>query len=156
MAARIRRDEPGKPDAVKARRLSKRGPSTLQQFRALGPIAYGFFVNDPGASGSIPLSAVAADFAVLWPALAALFFSHALSFHLNFIGRREYEGRQVSQQMVEPYKRIIVMHVTIIFGGFLVLALGSAVPALMLLIVLKIAADVRAHLHERGGRAGFD
>ena len=77
--------------------------------------------------------------------------SHALSFYLNFIGRREYAGRQIARQMGEPYKRIMVMHVTIIFGGFLVMALDSALPALMLLIVLKIAADVRAHVRERAG-----
>ena len=110
---------------------------------------YFFFIESPTEAGAIPLPQVAADFVVLWPALVALLMSHALSFYLNFIGRREYEGRQISQQMSEPYKRIIVMHVTIIFGGLLVLVLDSVLPALILLIVLKIAADVRAHLHER-------
>ena len=43
------------------------------------------------------------------------------------------------------------MHVTIIFGGILVLALGSPLPALVLLIALKIAADVRGHLREPTG-----
>ncbi len=114
---------------------------------------YGFFIEGAGAGSAIPLSQVAADFVILWPALAALFMSHALSFYLNFIGRREYAGRQIARQMGEPYKRIMVMHVTIIFGGFLVMALDSTLPALMLLIVLKIAADVRAHVRERAGGA---
>ena len=47
--------------------------------------------------------------------------------------------------MMPPYGRIILMHVTIIFGGWLVLALGAPVMALVLLIVLKIISDVRAH-----------
>jgi hypothetical protein len=50
--------------------------------------------------------------------------------------------------MAEPYKRIIVMHVTIIFGGWLILLLKSPVPALILLIALKTAVDLRAHRHE--------
>ena len=110
---------------------------------------YGFFIQNPHEGGSIPLSQVAGDFFILWPALVALFLSHALSFYLNFIGRREYLDGSLQKQMGEPYKRIVVMHVTIIFGGFVALVLGSPLPALMLLIVLKIAADARAHVHER-------
>lgn len=48
--------------------------------------------------------------------------------------------------MNEPYKRIIVMHITLIVGGFLTLVLESPVPALILMIVLKVAVDLRSHL----------
>jgi hypothetical protein len=51
--------------------------------------------------------------------------------------------------MSEPYKRIIVMHLTIIFGGFLVMMLDNKLPALVLMIVLKVGVDLRAHLGER-------
>jgi hypothetical protein len=37
----------------------------------------------------------------------------------------------------------------IIGGGFLVLALGSPMVGLVLLVVLKLAIDVKAHLKER-------
>ncbi len=118
---------------------------------------YGFFikgVDGMNEGGGIPLSEVAGDFLVLWPALVALFLSHALSFYLNFIGRREYLDGTLQKQMGEPYKRIIVMHMTIIIGAFFVLAFKSAVPALMLLIALKISADARAHVRERSGERG--
>jgi hypothetical protein len=98
---------------------------------------------------------VFADFAILWPALLALFISHGISYVQNFIGRREYRGRQIRDQMGEPYKRIIVMHVTIIFGGMLTMMLGTLLPALAMLILLKTAVDLKAHLAEHGsGRAG--
>ena len=50
--------------------------------------------------------------------------------------------------MMAPYGRIILMHVTIIFGAWLILALGAPILALVLLIVLKIFSDARAHHKE--------
>jgi hypothetical protein len=92
-------------------------------------------------------------FVPLWPALLALLVSHGVSFYTNFLGRKEYVGRKVQEQMAEPYKRIIVMHVTIIFGGWMILLLRSPVPALILLIALKTAVDLRAHRREHGDKA---
>ena len=41
-----------------------------------------------------------------------------------------------------------VLHVTILAGGFLIAILGTLVMALALLVLLKTAIDVRAHLKE--------
>jgi hypothetical protein len=95
---------------------------------------------------------VARQVLVLWPALLALFVSHAYSFCHNFLGRREYLGRRVQDQMSEPYSRIVFMHLVIILGGGLALMLGDPTPVLILVILLKIVVDVRAHLRERRGR----
>ena len=92
-------------------------------------------------------------FVPLSPALVALFFSHGVSFFTNFLRRREYVGRNPSDQMKEPYKRVVVMHVTIIFGGWVILALGTPVWALILLLGLKTAVDLRAHRKEHSGDA---
>jgi hypothetical protein len=50
--------------------------------------------------------------------------------------------------MMAPYRRIIVMHLTIIFGGWLVLLLETPAPALALLVALKTVVDLRAHRRE--------
>jgi len=42
----------------------------------------------------------------------------------------------------------VVLHLTILFGGFGVQALGSPVWALLLLVGLKTAIDLYAHLKE--------
>ena len=56
--------------------------------------------------------------------------------------------------MSEPYKRVIVLHLTIIFGGWLIiLLLGSPLPALILLIILKTSVDLRVHRQEHSGPA---
>jgi len=95
------------------------------------------------------LTSVGAMFAILWVALAALVISHGISFYTNFLGRREYAGRSINKQMSEPYSRIMLMHVVIIFGGALSLIIGSPTPVLMGVILLKVVVDVRAHLIQR-------
>ena len=82
-------------------------------------------------------------------AAAALFVSHGVSFFKNYLWEGESERASLALLMMQPYGRVVVLHVTILGGGFLVQALGSPLPALLLLVVLKTALDVRAHLAER-------
>jgi uncharacterized protein DUF6498 len=42
-----------------------------------------------------------------------------------------------------------VLHLTVLFGGWVVMLLGSPLFALVVLVVLKTAADLRAHRAER-------
>jgi hypothetical protein len=51
--------------------------------------------------------------------LAALmmFLSHGFSFLWNYVAKKEYEKIGIKTLMIKPYGRIIVLHVTIIFGG---------------------------------------
>jgi hypothetical protein len=110
---------------------------------------YGIFIQGPQDLSGGKLSDVVQLFVVLWPALAALFASHAFSFFHNFVGRREYRGRTLNKQMMEPYSRIIFMHLVIIFGGGLTLVLGEPTPVLLIVMGLKIWVDVKAHTKQR-------
>ena len=110
---------------------------------------YALFLS--GADTDVSTAQVMADFVRLWPALLGLFLSHAYSYHVNFVGRREYVGRDMSKQMTEPYARIIVMHVTLIMGAFLVTLFNSRLAALALLILLKIGVDIRSHVRQHSG-----
>lgn len=113
-------------------------------------LVYGFFIRGFG-SGPADLGAVeglSEIFAPLTPALVALVVSHGISFYLNFIGRREYVGETIASVMIAPYRRILVMHLTIIFGGWLVMLLDTPAPALALLVAIKTAVDLRAHRRE--------
>ena len=84
----------------------------------------------------------------VWPAFLGACLSHGISFFYNFIGKKEFRRSTPEKQMMAPYGRIILMHLTIIFGGWLILALGAPVLALILLIGLKIVSDARAHHKE--------
>ena len=82
------------------------------------------------------------------PAAWGLALSHAVSFAFNYIGAGQYRTASLPMLMGRPYGRVAVLHVVIIGGGFLVMALGSPAVALALLVVLKTALDLRAHLRE--------
>jgi hypothetical protein len=140
----------------------------LKMFRICGPVAifysifftghfgafmsvhlmfiFALFIEDEGTSAS--LIEVASVFVSLWPAILALFISHAFSYSRNFLGRQEYLKLTIKDQMQKPYNRIVLMHVTIIFGGFLILALNATVPVLVLLILMKTIVDAKAHVKE--------
>lgn len=114
---------------------------------------YTIFIEgaDTQGSGSGDLAEVALLFSNLWPALAALFLSHAYSFYANFLARREFQGRTVKDQMSEPYSRIIFMQIVLIFGGGLTMMLGSPVPVLLIMIAFKVFFDIKAHLKQHSG-----
>lgn len=84
--------------------------------------------------------------------LAALALSHLVSFWVNVRGRGERYAKP-TEAMGGFYGRVVVMHLTILFGGFLVLSLGSPVWAVALLVVLKVGVDAAAHVRERKVRA---
>ena len=81
----------------------------------------------------------------------ALFLSHGASFFLNFIGRGEYITASPSSPMGSVYGRVVVLHLTIIFGSMVVAFLGAPIGALLVLVVLKTAFDLGLHLRERRG-----
>ena len=81
-------------------------------------------------------------------ALLAMVLSHGLSLVLNFFGQKEYLKISTEVQMFQPYQRIIILHITILFSGFLVMSLGAPVLAMVIMAMLKIGFDVWAHLRE--------
>lgn len=103
-----------------------------------------------------PAARAAAEFN-LWLPLAALAGSHLFSFAWNYVLKGEYREARVENLMMKPYARVIVLHVTVLFGGFGAMALGSPLWALLLLIALKIGLDLAAHLKEhRAAQAPAD
>ncbi len=81
---------------------------------------------------------------LLWP-LLALVASHGLSFALNFLGGGEWRRIEAGTLMMQPYGRVVVLHLVILAGGAITLALGEPLGALVVLVVLKIGVDVVAH-----------
>jgi len=107
------------------------------------------FISDMKSSTSVNLEHVLILLSALWPALAALFISHGVSFFQNFIGHKEYANRTVAMQMREPYQRIVFMQLVLIIGAALTMLIGDSSSVLLLAIVAKIVVDVMAHIRER-------
>ncbi|MHC4325414.1 MAG: DUF6498-containing protein [Planctomycetota bacterium] len=81
-------------------------------------------------------------------AVLALFISHGVSFVQNYLLKREYATARPDKLMGSPYGRIVVMHIAILAGGFLTMALGSPALLLVVLVVLKTILDVGLHNRE--------
>jgi hypothetical protein len=85
----------------------------------------------------------------IWPAALVIAVSHGFSFVHNYLMSGEYRNAALQRLMAQPYARVIVLHIAILAGGFAAQAMGQPVIALVILIVLKTAIDLKAHLAER-------
>lgn len=68
-----------------------------------------------------------------------------------FLARGEWRTATPTGLMSEPYPRIVVLHITIIFGGFLLMMLDEPLAGVVMLALVKAAFDVSEAL----GRAPF-
>jgi hypothetical protein len=81
----------------------------------------------------------------------ALFFANHLYSYITYRNEGQKGAGYVNEQFFTPYRRIIPMHLTIIFGSIVILALGvfgitSTLPVLVLFLLLKTHSDITAHL----------
>lgn len=81
--------------------------------------------------------------------LLSLVASHGFSVYWNYLKNGEYQRASLQALMGQPYGRVMVLHLTVLFGGWIVMLLGSPVGALLVLVALKTAADWRGHRAER-------
>ncbi len=77
---------------------------------------------------------------------AILMASHGYSFFANYVGKKEYGSTNVMELFTRPYRRIVVMHLTIIIGSFFFIFLPAALG--FILIFVKLYFDVKLHLNE--------
>ncbi|MFN2322383.1 MAG: DUF6498-containing protein [Trueperaceae bacterium] len=102
-----------------------------------GPL--GFF------AGGLPIASRYVTGGLLGAAMGLL-VSHGISFVGNVLQRGEDLRTAPNVLMTRPYTRVVVLHVTLILGGFLVMGLGEPLAALLLFVVLKTGVDLAAHL----------
>ena len=95
---------------------------------------------------SQPLAELSAGGAMMWTAIS-FFISHFVSLLMRLY-RREFKDSTPSVQLFAPYSRVMIMHITVLFGAFLIEFLGSPIYAVVLLVVIKTAIDLMAHLRE--------
>ena len=107
------------------------GPKTAQPFDLLTAVPAAIRANQLG-----------------WGVLS-LVLSHGFSFYWNYLRSGEYQRASLNALMAQPYGRVMVLHMTVLFGGWVVMLLESPLFALVVLVVLKTAADWRGHRAER-------
>jgi len=102
-----------------------------------------FVLVFPGVFGLEPASP-----AVVGPAVVGLVAYHAVSYRGNYLDRREYERAGPVTLMVEPYRRVFVLHLTVVLGACAVAAIGAPVGALAVMVLVKTVLDLRGHWRE--------
>jgi hypothetical protein len=83
-------------------------------------------------------------------AVVGLVGYHAVSYRINYVDGREFERTGPVTLMVEPYRRVLVLHVTILFGATVIAVVGAPVGALAVMVLAKTVLDLRGHWKEHG------
>lgn len=112
-------------------------PEALPAALPGGPFGYfvsGQLVAGRVLEGGLQLSAL------------GLLVSHGLSFVGNVVLRGEDVRTPPSILVWRPYGRVVVLHVTLVFGALFVTAIGEPLVGLASFVVLKTAVDLNAHL----------
>ena len=112
---------------------------------------FGHGFGEPGGIArpfSLPAGTAEAIGASVALGVLSLVLSHGVSFVQNWIVGGERDGVGLDTLFTQPYARVVVLHLTILGGGFAAGFLGSPAWALVVLGALKIGVDVAAHLQE--------
>jgi hypothetical protein len=87
-----------------------------------------------------------------WMALMAIVTVHAVAFLQWTIATRE-EPTPLKDLMAAPYGRIVVLHLTLLAGGFLIMSMRAPELGVLLLVALKLGYDLMS-LRRETTRAG--
>lgn len=84
-----------------------------------------------------------------------LFISHAVSFYLNYVKKKEYLNVSPFAQMLKPYIRILIVHGYILFGGYILLFFDNGMTIMLIFFVMiKMLIDLMSHQNEHKKAAG--
>jgi hypothetical protein len=86
----------------------------------------------------------------IWLSCGLFFVNHLYSF-MTFRNTGPKGAMDINEHFFTPYRRIIPMHITILFGSMIIFALHIAgitttMPVLILFLLLKMYTDITAHL----------
>lgn len=124
-------------------------------FAPEGAVDMGIGLDQQGPLGIFiaPVTTIFGEASSLWWwAFSALAISHLVSFFVNWIGQREHAAETRGSLMTAPYRRILVLHVTVLLGGIAVLELGSPVYLVVVLVLVKIGLDLLMHRREHSAK----
>lgn len=76
-----------------------------------------------------------------WIAILAIVAVHAVSF-VQWAFATRAQPTPLKELMAAPYGRIVVLHITLIAGGFLIMSMHAPVLGVLLLLALKLGYDL--------------
>ncbi len=77
--------------------------------------------------------------------LLGMLVSHGIYFVQHYIKNGAYRFASLTELMLEPYSRIVPLHIALIAAGFFVVSVGSPLVVVVILVLLKTGAEVFAY-----------
>lgn len=77
--------------------------------------------------------------------LFLMFVNHGISYLVHFINDNEYQEVSPGAQFNYPYRRLLVLHLTIILGAVAAGEFGTPIAALVTMVIIKITIDLITH-----------
>ena len=131
-------------------------PFKLSQFFA---VHYGIFTLVHGIFvlvffGLLMKSAHAGGASLWWLSALVVAATHWHRFRREFLQPGEASRANINRLMFEPYGRVVVLHLVVLLGGYLALSSDQPQYVLLLLIALKLSAELLGawFTSRRGGR----
>ena len=89
-------------------------------------------------------------------AALGLLASHGWSLVSNFLLAGQRRRAKLKDVMMAPYGRVVMLHLFIIGGAWVILSLGSQIALLLLFVGMKTGVDLCAHLWEHRRKTKAD
>jgi hypothetical protein len=123
-------------------------------FPALGTPGPFDGIGSPGSFGPFGLQTAFPDARVVVTTSVLMLISHGVSFVANWLIGGEHRTSTPQAETAAPYGRVVILHLTILLGAFGAVLFGASISALVVMVALKTAVDLGAHLAERRRAAG--
>ncbi|MFZ5425107.1 MAG: DUF6498-containing protein [Patescibacteria group bacterium] len=147
--------KPGSPATlrVNGKPVNPRSPNYSISLASFFALHYGIFTAGHGVFVFTYFAQnYSLGFTELFWGFCSLFVSHWISYRVNYIGSGEYLKATPDSQMLQPYKRIIILHLTIILGGAFIqnsgVSTAQSIIPLLVLVGVKTFIDVSKHIAE--------
>jgi len=112
-------------------------------------VHYGAFTAGHGLFVLLLFGIPQGGFSWILVSLGLLFASHGVSYVKNFIQGGEYLTASPHDLFLQPYRRVVVLHLVVIFCGFWLQMAGGAAITVVFMVAIKLGIDLVAHLFER-------
>lgn len=108
-----------------------------------GVFVFVLFASPKGLSTTFGHQGILLDtLGVLRWAILAIVLHHLIFLIVDYFGKAQYRHITVTEQMHEPYGRIMVLHITIVASGYVLMQLGVPSVGLVLLVLFKTLVDL--------------
>lgn len=126
----------------KLRLIARHGPSRGSSLAGFFALHYGGFCLVHGILLAVFFWEPRIPWGDIGLGFLALLASHGVSFFYGFLRPGEFRRADPGLQMFAPYPRIVIIHLTVIFGAILSGMMGDSMVVLQVMVAVKIAIEL--------------